>query len=101
MKAKTREMLLVLSAKHSKASLVALWQDLRILPRADFERVLDELANKPPRARREPRARDGQRARPSQPRNDQPVTRIAHQLRERLSLTDDEAIAKLSRALLS
>ena len=74
---------------------MALWQDLKALTRSDFEATLDELAGKP---KPTPRTR---RVRPSQPKDDRPVTRIAHQLRERASLSDEVAVAKLSEALMS
>jgi hypothetical protein len=95
MKAKTKAILLDLSGKHSKASLVALWHDLSRLSRGDYEKLLGELTQKPPKKRQTGRPKS------SQPQDDRPVTRIAHQLRERLSLSDDEAKNRLSDALIS
>lgn len=72
-----------------------LWQDLKALSREEFEEHLDKFGTKKKRAPAKKRSIS-----PSwQPADDRPVTRIAHQLRTRLSLSDDMAVEKLSRAL--
>jgi hypothetical protein len=74
---------------------VGLWQDLSLVSQAEFEAVLDKLGSKEKPTKR------AQKAKPTQPKDDRPVTRIAHQLRERASLPDELAMASLSAALLS
>jgi hypothetical protein len=74
---------------------VGLWRDLSELQRVEFDALLDELYRKPTSTKR------AAHAKPSQPKDDRPVTRIAHQLRERSSLADDIAMAKLTEALIA
>src|SRR5262245_41302249 len=94
MKPKTKTLLLRLSEEHSRASLVGLWQDLSKLSREQFETSLDAMKGKPP-------PKPSGRKKSVQPMDDHPVTRIAHQLRNRLSLPDEVAMTKLSDALIS
>jgi hypothetical protein len=74
---------------------VGLWQDLSQLQRAEFDSVLDEIYRKPISTKR------AARSKLSQPKDDRPVTRIAHQLRERSFLTDDVAVTRLTEILLA
>jgi hypothetical protein len=100
MKAKTEELLSKLLAKESMSSLTDLWSDISPLSRTDFEVLLERLGQKPAKKKRAP-AKKSAKTKPSLPQDDKPVTRIAHQLRERSKFDDETAIRRLSEALLA
>lgn len=93
LKPKTQQLLKSLSEDSSRASLIALWEDLSSLTRLEFEAELDLAAGKKTKATKPAR-------KPKAPPNLKPTSQIAFVLRSEKGLSDDVAQRRLAQALL-
>ena len=97
MKQKTRRMLSELCAKHTKRSLVELWNDIRLLSREEFETELNRLFDAQRSTTQKPvRAKTG-----NFPGGNDPAARIASLLRATMGLTEKQARALVTQALVA
>jgi len=98
MKPKTKTLLSKLSESESRASLLALWSDIKSCELAEFE----EFLNKTYTPQQKKAGAGGGRKKKSRslPTDDLPVTRIAHSIRLQGFASDNIAIEKLSNALI-
>lgn len=97
MKQKTRQMLSELCAKHTKRSLVGLWNDIRVSSREEFEAELDRLFDvQCSLEQKRVKAKTG-----NFPGGNDPAARIASLLRAGTTLTIKQARVLVTQALVA